>query len=277
MNLKYFLETARFVKNQWLSYDKLLEIQHQKLRRLINHAYFNVPYYRELFDSIGIKPEEIKDSRDLEKIPITRKSTFQNLPLEKKIAKGTNLNKCIRAKTSGSTGRPLEFILSWEDWMRNLSTMPRFLMGAGRRLTDKMLFIFSPSSFLENPIRHRKQWYEYFGIMKKEYFSLFEDVHEQIEAIKRIKPDILVSYPSNLKMLAETIIKEQIQDLKPPKILYSSAEVLTKEVRELCNSAFKVNMLDLYSAWETGPVAGECYKHEGFHVNIDSVVLEVVK
>jgi phenylacetate-CoA ligase len=185
------LETARFVKNQWLSQDKLLEIQNQKLRRLIDHAYHNVPYYRELFHSTGIKPEDIKDSMDLEKIPVTRKSTFQKLPLDKKILKGTDLKKCIRSKTSGSTGRPLEFILSWEDWVRYLSTVPRFLMGNGRKLTDKMLLIFSPSSFSENPLPYKKQWYEHLGIMRKEYLSIFEDVHDQIKAIKRIKPDIL--------------------------------------------------------------------------------------
>jgi phenylacetate-CoA ligase len=77
--------------------------------------------------------------------------------------------------------------------------------------------------------------------------------------------------------LAETIIREGINDFKPPKILYSSAEVLTKELRELCNSAFKVKMLDLYSAWESGPIAGECHKRDGYHVNIDSVIVEIVR
>lgn len=277
MNLKYFLKTKRFVKDQWLSQDKLLEIQNQKLRRLINHAYREVPYYRELFDSAGIKPEDIKNIRDLELIPITRKSKFQELPLDMKISKGTDLQYCMRAKTSGSSGRPLEFILSSEDWMSVLSTLPRFLVGNGRRLRDKVLFIVSPSSFLENPIRYKKGWYEYLGIMRREYISILEDVYSQIETIKRIKPDILNSYPSNLKILAETIIREKIHDIKPLKILYSSAEILSRETRELINSAFKVQMLDFYSAWESGPIAWECHKHEGYHVNIDRLVLEVVR
>jgi phenylacetate-coenzyme A ligase PaaK-like adenylate-forming protein len=65
-------------KNLWLKTSELKEIQEEKLKTLLTHAYQNVPFYRRLFDSVGLKPEDIKDSEDLYKIPTITKSQIKN-------------------------------------------------------------------------------------------------------------------------------------------------------------------------------------------------------
>ena len=44
-------------------------LQLLRLRKVVKHAYNNVPYYHKLFDKAGIKPEDIKTLKDIEKLP----------------------------------------------------------------------------------------------------------------------------------------------------------------------------------------------------------------
>ena len=87
MFLSSLLDLHRLRKEQWLGTKELEEIQRKKLVALIKHAYQNVSYYRKLFDSAGIRPEDIKTVKDLPKIPITIKSTLQSLPITEITAK----------------------------------------------------------------------------------------------------------------------------------------------------------------------------------------------
>ena len=57
--------------NQWKTPEQIRELQDRKLMRLIHFAYQRVPYYRELFDSAYIKPEDIRGVEDLKHIPVS--------------------------------------------------------------------------------------------------------------------------------------------------------------------------------------------------------------
>jgi len=67
-------------KSQWWSLKKLKELQEKKLRKLISYAYGNVPYYRKIFKTMKIKPEETKNVEHPEKISIlTHEDVRQHL------------------------------------------------------------------------------------------------------------------------------------------------------------------------------------------------------
>ena len=68
---------ARLRRQRWSKERDLLEIQEKRLRALTNHAYNNVPYYQDLFDSAGVKPLDIKSVKDLKKIPILTKENIK--------------------------------------------------------------------------------------------------------------------------------------------------------------------------------------------------------
>ena len=52
------------------------EIQQQKLQKLVHHAYQHVPYYRNLFNSLKIHPEDINTAEDLRMVPVTSAMRF---------------------------------------------------------------------------------------------------------------------------------------------------------------------------------------------------------
>jgi phenylacetate-CoA ligase len=56
-----------------LSWDEVCAERRVALKRLIAYAYEHVPYYHQLFNSIGLSPEDIHDENDLSKIPFLTK------------------------------------------------------------------------------------------------------------------------------------------------------------------------------------------------------------
>ena len=53
------------------------KIQLERLQKTVKLAYDNVEFYKKRFDEIGLKPEDIKTLKDIEKIPFTTKSDLR--------------------------------------------------------------------------------------------------------------------------------------------------------------------------------------------------------
>lgn len=51
-------------KSQYWTRVQIDNYQNEKLRKLIQHAYKNVPFYYELFSDLKLKPEDIQTKED---------------------------------------------------------------------------------------------------------------------------------------------------------------------------------------------------------------------
>lgn len=81
------------------------KLQEEKLLELLNYAYKNCPYYKQLFDKDNI------DTRSLscfKKIPFLTKDIIRKNANEI-LSKAVNRLFFIKRRTGGSTGEPLEF------------------------------------------------------------------------------------------------------------------------------------------------------------------------
>ena len=256
-------------RNAWLKRSELERIQQKKLRAIIKHAYQNVPFYHKLFDSVGVKPDDIKTVDDLSKIPIITKSQVQRAGNEI-IAEGIDINKCEKHHTSGSTGVPLTIVYYKDDLALLDMVQERTYIENGRRFRDSIARIST---------RHQtqdKSLLKYLGLRKINYLSVFDNISDQIRLLKRIKPDILNGYPSSIKLLAMAVREKEIKGIEP-RLIFSFAELLDTETRNLINSVFGVTMFDYYGSMEAGVMAWECKEHSGYHMNIDSLVMEFIK
>ena len=90
---------------QWRPAEELEALQLGALRRLLKHAHKNVPWYRE---RMGVRPEEIKDLRDLSRLPILSKLDARQSGARRACRR---CRRCRRFKkaTSGTMGQPLTF------------------------------------------------------------------------------------------------------------------------------------------------------------------------
>jgi len=80
--------------------------QLQRLKTILIHAEKYVPYYRDLFNSIGFNAIDFSSLDDLKAIPPLEKDTLRENP---ELFRSTSIEDSVYflQKTSGSTGKPL--------------------------------------------------------------------------------------------------------------------------------------------------------------------------
>src|SRR5207244_3398444 len=66
-----------FEANQWRSPEEIAALQWEKIPALLKHAYQTVPYYRSMFDEVGLQPEAISSPADFARLPILDKATVR--------------------------------------------------------------------------------------------------------------------------------------------------------------------------------------------------------
>ncbi|MFQ6082630.1 MAG: phenylacetate--CoA ligase family protein [Candidatus Aminicenantia bacterium] len=259
------------LKNQWKSLSELESLQNNKLQKLIHHAYNNVPYYRHLFDSVGLKPYEINSVEDLARIPITSKKQLQNSSLDEIVDRNVNLSKCVRITTSGSTGIPLRLFYTRGDFSTLNMNWIRPLLIYGVKPWHKRLEITGPHN-----ISNKKKWYNYLGLWNNKMISLFKSPQEWVNMLHYYKPDILYGYSGSLKLLAKYVLDNEIININP-KFIFGVSELVDDECRELIYKAFKKKLIDLYGAAEAGCIAWQCKICNGYHINMDTVIVEFLQ
>lgn len=269
--LRYLKILHTLRNNVWLKTSELEAIQEKKLRAILNHAYRNVPYYHRLFDSVGVKPDDIRNIEDLSKIPIITKSQLKNANKEI-IARNVDLNNCVECKTSGSIGMPLTLLFSKEDTPYAGASYERVRIENGfRLLRDVSLSVGSPYVIPKG----EKKWYQHLGIHRREGLNVFEPLDTQIQILKKVKPDAMWGYPSAIKLLAKAVEEKDIKKVSP-RLIFTASEVLDSETRNFINSVFNVDLFDVYGAYETGCMAWECDEHVGYHMSVDTVLMEFI-
>jgi phenylacetate-CoA ligase len=128
----------------------------------------------------------------------------------------------------------------------------------------------------EKNIAEKRSIFHHHCIWRSWRISTWEPIESWIDKIQQWKPHIIWGYVTTLQVLAEEIIKKEIKNINPSLVI-SSGGVLFQETRDVISSAFNARVFDFYASWEAGSIAWECPICEGYHINSDMVVLELLK
>lgn len=266
-----------FDKNQSLSWEALEEMQTQKLREMINHAYLNVPYYRSLFDRQGIHPNDIKGTDDLARIHILEKETVKKSP-EKFIAQNLKKSSLIKEHTGGTTGSPLTIYVTSKAVQFNFAMgESRIRHWYGTKLGDTTAAFLGrtivPISQDHPPFwRYNKSWNEYL-------FSTFhlnsENVRYYIDKLKKINPAIIIGYPTPVYIVARSINDTHQEGFIKPKLIWLSSETLQDYQRKAIEKAFGTKVCNAYSQAELAAFISEC-PEGGVHISPEYGLTEFI-
>ena len=137
--------TRRGISKEWRLMERmdkateeaLVALQNQRLQALIQHCYANVPYYTKLFDSLGLKPEDIQCREDLQKLPILTKQMVRE-HYDELVSKDAAKRHYQKGSTGGSTGTPLKFMKDTPTWNMQWASSFRAWEWYGYHLGEKM-------------------------------------------------------------------------------------------------------------------------------------------
>ena len=101
-------ELDRLEISQYWTYEKLRDLQIQKLRRLLIHARKHVPYYRDIFQISGFTPENLHCLDDLRSLPLLGKKIIRNQK-DRLLASNFSSHELHHSETGGTTGVKMKF------------------------------------------------------------------------------------------------------------------------------------------------------------------------
>jgi phenylacetate-CoA ligase len=249
--------------------------QWQKLTNLIEHAWNQSPYYRKRFSSVGFNPGDLKQWKDFQSLPVLSKEDIAGniAELISRTSKRENLQP---RKTSGSTGVNLNFYVDEAEFQYKRGVQLYRDQWTGWKLGEWKALVWGNPTYLYS-LRGRFR-----NLLLERHFSL--DTLKMDEAmmdsfaseIFRRKPTMLFGHAHSLYLFACFWRRRGLPVFRFQGIL-STAMVLHKHERNVCESVFETPVFDRYGCEEVSLIASECEKHEGLHVNTDSLIVEVMK
>ncbi len=255
--------------------EQLLAFQNEHLRRVVRHAYANVPHYRRLWDRAGARPDRIASAPDLATLPITTRAMLQAAPAEDVIARGYDPGRLIARCTSGSSGQPLTIRHAWlEQNLLHLFRL-RAMRAVGLRWRDRTVAVGGRRP-APNDNKMIGRTLQALGVQRRVQFPVLQPPERIAEQIVAADPNILIGYTGTLARVAGMLTPEQRRVLNL-RMVFTGAEVLTPAVRRLITDAYGAPVYDLYGAIEFNLLAAECPATGLLHLCDDSVVVEVIR
>jgi phenylacetate-CoA ligase len=263
-------------RTQYLSLDELHGLQSRALARLVDHAYAHVPAYRQQFDALGLTPRDVRTPEDLAKLGVLRRADLRAWGSAR--ASIAPPLPTIRKQTSGTTGEPLLFGFEpdSEHWRR--AVRYRGYEWAGYRPGDRALHFWGAPMPRTPPLATRikvaldralhREHYVHCAVMTEDRLD------EVVATIRARRPAAFVCYSQAGGELARYIKRRGLRTWKPIPTICGAERVTARDRVDLEDAFGPV--FDVYGCREVMMIAGECEAHDGLHVSMENLIVEIV-
>ncbi len=264
-----------FEQTQFLSTEAIRELQWQRLRKLLHHAYLQCPFYRSRFDRAGLTPHDFRGLEDLRVLAVLEKREIQEQG-EEMVARDWPRSDLIANQTGGSTGAPVPFYLCKDRKCSRAAATLRHNRWAGWRIGDRAAVIWGapqdrPSDSwrarLRGALLREPLWLDTANITEESLARFHID-------LLRYRPRIIQAYARSAVLFARYL---QTRGLTPhrPHSIVTSAEVLEADERRLLEDVFGCPVFNRYGCREVSVIASECSAHRGLHIMAEGLYIEI--
>lgn len=242
----------RFREMQRWDAARVEQFQYDALRRLLDHAWENVPFYRRLWDDAGINPRDITSLADLPRLPRVTKRMLVDAG-EACLDTSRPRSSFLRGQSSGSTGTRFTFYKCKGHQGWNAAGTFFGFTQAGWDFGDRWV---------------RQQFRGKLGLQKKlEDWSLnclhmpMGDFDEALLAryadkIAAFKPVMFRAYAGGAYLFARHLLDRGDERIRP-KVVVTTGDTLYPHYRSAIEQAFSCPAVDTYGG-EGMMVAGQC-------------------
>ncbi len=269
MSYHYYNKAAETMPREHLH-----DLQSERLCAMVKRVYEKVPMYRQRFDEMGLKPDDIRSIDDITKLPFTYKQDLRdNYPFG---LFAVPMDEIVRLHaSSGTTGKQTVVGYTANDMKLWGEVMARTLGAGGVTNAD---------------IGHISYGYGLFtgglgGGLGSETIGCATipastgNTRRQVTILQDFKPSFILATPSYALTIAEFLESNGIStDELNLKAGFFGAEPWTESMRREIENRLNLKAYDIYGLSEViGPgVAFECECQNGLHVNEDHFYLEII-
>jgi phenylacetate-CoA ligase len=262
---------------QWLSPAQIRELQDEKVRRLVRHAYRSVPYYRVKMQERKLRPEDIRGQHDLHKLPyLTKDDVRRHLHFDM-MQEGVSHSEILRINTSGSTGEPFVCYADREQLEFRWAATLRSQEWTGYRFGDPTVRLWHQTIGMNSEQAAKERMDAWFA--NRTFIPVFEmqdaGLEEMVRTIEQNKPVLIDGYAEAFDFLAHYVEARGGLQFRP-KALMSSAQTLPHKSRDVIERAFGCKVFDKYGSREFSGIAYESDAHNGHLVVAEGYIVEVL-
>lgn len=252
----------------------LERLQLNRLQETLHRVYTNVQFYHDSFDAAGVKPEDIKSLKDLQKLPFTMKKDLrEHYPFG---LTAVPRNEIVRIHaSSGTTGKPTVVCYTKEDIKLWSETVCRALQMGGLSENDVVQVGYGYGLFTGGLGVH-------YGIERLGCSVVPASggaTEKQIMLIRDFGVTAICCTPSFFIHMIEEAEKIGI-DFHDTQLRHGffGAEPWSPEMRQLIEEKSGIIAHDIFGLSEVmGPgVAADCECHAGLHIFEDHYYPEII-
>ena len=250
----------------------------RRVRRLVRFAAKTVPFYRDLFSDLGIRPGDIRRAADLAHIPVLEKSTVSDNP-DRFRSESHHGRRALCFKTSGSTGLPLDIYHDRRSVLENIAyseperaVITGFL---GRGHGYRSLRINRASSTLGEVQDFCANNTLIPGKPERLRLDVTLQPDQVIARIRELKPDVLGGYGAYLELFFRYVHEHGIE-LPLPRLVSYGAEGMTLPGRTLITETFGIPVVASYNAVEAFKIGFQCGHGADYHLHEDLCHVRIV-
>lgn len=249
-------------------------LQLQKLKKMVDYCYNNIPFYHERLQAAGVTGEKIKTLSDVQYIPFTTKDDIRdNYPFG---MMACPMKKIVRIHaSSGTTGKPTVGVYTQKDidtWAELIARI-----GAASGVTDEDIIQISFGYGLFTGALGLHYGLEKLGATVIPASS--GNTQKQLMMFRDFGVTGLVATPSYALYLGE-MVRESPYPASAYKLRVGllGSEGCTEEMREQIEKNLQMFVTDNYGMTELGGpgVSGECELRRGLHFAEDHFLPEII-
>ncbi|MDD5579518.1 MAG: AMP-binding protein [Methylobacter sp.] len=261
-------------QTQWLSPKELKELQLQKLKAFLTDVEQHVPYYRQLFEQLDFKPNQINSLADLRKLPLTGKPQIRQYAEQFKADNAVGLS---RFNTGGSSGEPLIFYIGTQRVSHDVAAKWRATRWWEVDIGDPEIVIWG------SPIELGTQ--DKIKLIRDKFLRTYlipafemsaQKVDGFIRQIQAMRPKMLFGYPSALSHIAAHAEKNgTILNNLGIKVAFVTSERLYDYQREKIETVFGCPVANGYGGRDAGFIAHQC-PSGSMHITAEDIIVEII-
>ena len=262
-------------KIETMARGQLETLQSELLAQLAIYVYTRMPFYKKKFDKLGIDPHEIKDLRDLAKLPFTKKTDLRdNYPFN---LFAVPMDEVVRVHaSSGTTGKPTVVGYTRDDISIWAEVCARSFALSGAKPGDMFQNAYGYGLFTGGLGMHYGA--ELMGLSVIPVSG--GNTARQMMLLQDFQTDVMACTPSYALTLADKLSEAGINpaDL-PVRSFILGAEPWTDEMRMEIEAKLHADAVNIYGLSEIiGPgVSNECIEaKDGMHVMEDHFLPEII-
>ncbi|MDT5016106.1 MAG: hypothetical protein QOD39_2266, partial [Mycobacterium sp.] len=244
------------------------------------HCWDTIPFYRRRLEIAGWEPGSVVTQEVLARVPVLTREQLQahNLDVRSPVLPPEH-GPAIESQTSGSTGQPVKFLTTEITRVMWSALTVRHHLWHERELFGKLFSIRTSHGPVQTQPKILKNWSgpasTVFETGPAVVIDCRLDVNYLLDWLITEEPHNLLGPPSTLEAMARLSLERGVQ-VRGLRSVETYAETLTPPVRELIKQAWRAPVQDMYTSQELGYIALQCPQHEHYHVQSESLFVEVL-